>query len=182
MKKYSTSKITSQIERVRIESEHRLYLLYRSPDGKLALANRILEGLIINCLTPGQIHCGHNLFSLPFLPISIIITSTNMSDDSTSAASTYRDFLFEDLAKIKNELNMSDGKRKGPRGGVTDPFPSRLHEMLEDTFADGQEHIISWQVHGRCFIIKDQAVFAREMLPTFFKQSVFSSFKRQMNL
>lgn len=119
----------------------------------------------------------------PFVhQIIIIFTTTNMSVDSASAASTYRDFLFEDLAKIKNELNMSDGKRKGPRGGVTDPFPSRLHEMLEDTFADGQDHIISWQVHGRCFIIKDYDVFARELLPKFFRQTKFSSFKRQMNL
>jgi hypothetical protein len=104
-----------------------------------------------------------------------------MSIDSTSA-STYRDFLFEDLAKIKKELNMTDGKRKGPRGGVTDPFPSRLHEMLEDTLFDGQEHIISWQVHGRCFKIHDFDVFARELLPKFFRQTKFSSFKRQMNL
>lgn len=105
-----------------------------------------------------------------------------MSVDSVSAASTYRDFLFEDLAKIKNELSMTDGKRKGPRGGVTDPFPARLHEMLEDTLSEGQDHIISWQVHGRCFKIHDFDVFARELLPRYFRQTKFSSFKRQMNL
>lgn len=105
-----------------------------------------------------------------------------MSVDSAAAASTYRDFLFEDLAKIKNELNMTDGKRKGPRGGVTDPFPSKLYEMLEETLSEGLDHIITWQVHGRCFKINDFDVFARDLLPRYFRQTKFSSFKRQMNL
>lgn len=103
-------------------------------------------------------------------------------DLAVAPASTFRDFLFEDLAKMKNEFKMADGKRKGPRGGVTDSFPAKLYEMLHEALSDGMDRIISWQVHGRCFKIHDLDVFVRELLPNYFRQTKFSSFKRQMNL
>lgn len=30
------------------------------------------------------------------------------------------------------------------------PFPAKLHFMLDDMEKDGQAHIISWAPHGRC--------------------------------
>jgi hypothetical protein len=35
-------------------------------------------------------------------------------------------------------------KRKGPRGGVTVPFPTKLHLMLSRVEEEGLEHIVSW--------------------------------------
>ena len=35
-------------------------------------------------------------------------------------------------------------KRKGPRGGVTVPFPARLHSMISKVEEDGLSHIVSW--------------------------------------
>lgn len=94
----------------------------------------------------------------------------------------YRDFLFEDLTKVKNEIKIADGNRKGPRGGVVSPFPSKLYGLIEDAQSDGLCHIISWQVHGRCFKIHNFDFFAAYLLPRYFRQTKFSSFKRQMNL
>lgn len=45
-------------------------------------------------------------------------------------------------------------------------FPSKLHRMLVDI--DGRENeqkIVSWQPHGRCFLIKNQALFEQEIMP-----------------
>ena len=35
-------------------------------------------------------------------------------------------------------------KRKGPRGGVTVPFPTKLHVMLSKVEDDGLSQIVSW--------------------------------------
>lgn len=67
------------------------------------------------------------------------------------------------------------------RGGVTTPFPFKLHEMLEAVAEEGLEHIVSWQPHGRCFLVHDPKAFV-DLLPRFFKLSKLASFQRQLNL
>ncbi len=105
---------------------------------------------------------------------------TNMPADTTTST-IYRDFLCKDILQVKSEIKIADGHRRGPRGGVTEPFPSKLYALLEDSHSKGMSHIISWQVHGRSFTIHDLDMFARELLPIYFRQKM-SSFKRQMNL
>ncbi len=60
-------------------------------------------------------------------------------------------------------------------------FVNRLFDMLENTDADGISDIISWQPHGRCFIMRDQSKL-QDILPNFFKQTKTSSFLRQLNI
>jgi len=67
------------------------------------------------------------------------------------------------------------------RGGVTTPFPLKLHEMLDGVVAEGLEHIVSWQPHGRCFVVHKPQEFV-ELLPKYFKLSKIASFQRQLNL
>lgn len=59
------------------------------------------------------------------------------------------------------------------------PFPIRLYEMLT-TLGDDCD-IISWQPHGRCFVVHKPVEFTR-LLPQFFKLSKIASFQRQLNL
>jgi len=68
------------------------------------------------------------------------------------------------------------------RGGVTVPFPCKLHEMLVQVQEEGLEHIVSWQPHGRCFVVHDSKGFVEIVLPKYFKQSKLASFQRQLNL
>ena len=44
-------------------------------------------------------------------------------------------------------------------------FPVKLHYMLSDMEADGLDHIVSWQPHGRCFIVHKPNNFAEKILP-----------------
>ena len=67
------------------------------------------------------------------------------------------------------------------RGGVTTPFPLKLHEMLDQVVAEGMEHIVSWQPHGRCFVVHKPKEFVA-LLPQYFKLSKLASFQRQLNL
>jgi hypothetical protein len=53
--------------------------------------------------------------------------------------------------------------------------------MLETVAAAGNEHIVSWQPHGRCFVVHKPKEFV-ELLPSYFKLSKLASFQRQLNL
>jgi len=68
------------------------------------------------------------------------------------------------------------------RGGVTTPFPIKLHDMLDQIERDGYGDVISWQPHGRCFVVHKPREFVDHVMPTYFKQSKFPSFQRQLNL
>lgn len=68
------------------------------------------------------------------------------------------------------------------RGGVTTPFPIKLHQMLDDIERDGYGDVVSWQPHGRCFVVHKPKTFVNHIMPTYFKQSKFPSFQRQLNL
>lgn len=50
-------------------------------------------------------------------------------------------------------------------GGVSQPFPEKLHEML-DTETEGEaQSIVSWLPHGRAFIVRKPKVFTKEIMP-----------------
>jgi hypothetical protein len=74
-----------------------------------------------------------------------------------------------------------DGTRR-MRGGVIEPFPEKLHRMLVEVEAAGRSDVISFVANGRAFAIHQPENFFKEIVPHYFKQSRFSSFKRQLNL
>lgn len=90
---------------------------------------------------------------------------------------------FNSIQKYQEAKNVSIGTskkaRKGPRGGVATPFPIKLYQLLESN-----EHsaIISWQPHGRCFIMHKPKEFLEQVMPRYFRQSKITSFQRQLNL
>jgi len=67
-------------------------------------------------------------------------------------------------------------------GGVADPFPTILHKLLSEADRMGFSHIISWQPHGRCFMIHNPREFVHEVVSRYFKLSKLSSFQRQLSL
>ena len=52
--------------------------------------------------------------------------------------------------------------------------------MLEDVSKLGQEHIVSWQPHGRAFRVHKPNDFLSFILPRYFKQTQYKSFQRQL--
>lgn len=43
-------------------------------------------------------------------------------------------------------------------------FPSKLHAMLSDLEIQGLSHIVSWQPHGRCFLVHRPDDFVKDVL------------------
>jgi hypothetical protein len=68
------------------------------------------------------------------------------------------------------------------KGGVTVPFPFKLHCLLDTIEQDGYEHIVSWQPHGRAFAVHKPDLFVSIIMPKYFKQTKLTSFQRQLNL
>jgi hypothetical protein len=67
------------------------------------------------------------------------------------------------------------------RGGVTIPFPMKLHAMLDGVLREGLEEWCSWQPHGRAFVVHKPKEFVT-LLPKYFKLTKLASFQRQLNL
>jgi hypothetical protein len=44
-------------------------------------------------------------------------------------------------------------------------FPVKLHYMLNELEKDGMNDIVSWQPHGRCFLVHKQQQFVEKVLP-----------------
>lgn len=77
-------------------------------------------------------------------------------------------------------VNNKEYKRN--MGGVSLPFPWKLHLMLDGVDRDGLSHIVSWRPHGRCFLVHDPKKFVTCIMSNYFKQSKLTSFQRQLNL
>lgn len=58
------------------------------------------------------------------------------------------------------------------------PFLLKTYMLVEDPASD---EVISWNADGTAFVVWQPAEFARDLLPTLFKHSNFSSFVRQLN-
>ncbi|XP_062117749.1 heat stress transcription factor B-3 [Humulus lupulus] len=58
------------------------------------------------------------------------------------------------------------------------PFLLKTYMLVENPATD---EVISWNAQGTAFVVWQPAEFARDLLPTLFKHSNFSSFVRQLN-
>lgn len=61
---------------------------------------------------------------------------------------------------------------------VPTPFLTKTYQLVEDPAIND---VISWNDDGSTFIVWNTTVFARDLLPRYFKHNNFSSFVRQLN-
>jgi hypothetical protein len=61
-------------------------------------------------------------------------------------------------------------------------FPFQVHKMLEETAAEGHEHIVSWLPNGMGFRIHRREEFSKRILPRYFSTTKIRSFLRQLNI
>mmetsp|Transcript_2352 Transcript_2352/g.4387 ORF Transcript_2352/g.4387 Transcript_2352/m.4387 type:complete len:429 (-) Transcript_2352:885-2171(-) len=61
-------------------------------------------------------------------------------------------------------------------------FPLKLHKMLEHAERDGIQHIVSWVNNGTGFKVHNSKLFTEQVMPMYFDQTKYESFRRQLNL
>jgi len=116
---------------------------------------------------------------------SVVTPGSALDSESTLAA--LGNSMRKKSSPYIDTSNMADPPeyelaRRRTRGGVTEPFPEKLHRMLLEIEKDGYAHIISFFPHGRAFGIHDTDKFEEKIMPKYYKQSRLSSFQRQLNL
>ena len=91
----------------------------------------------------------------------------------TTSPNLYRDFS-------KTPHNNTSTSNKKCKGGVKLPFPQKLYSLLS---LNPDPSIISWQPHGRSFVVHEPEKFIEKIMPAHFKtQTKMTSFLRQLNL
>jgi hypothetical protein len=61
-------------------------------------------------------------------------------------------------------------------------FPMKVYRMLKDLEEQGRTDIASFYSHGRAFGVHDVDGFVAEIMPKYFNQTQWSSFRRQLRL
>ena len=91
----------------------------------------------------------------------VIDRKMSKSDGASDEGTGYRDY-----ANV-TETALPDSSESGDSSKKDQNFPVRLHYMLSEMEKDGQQRIVCWQPHGRCFIVNDQETFVKEVLPMY---------------
>ncbi|KAL6123258.1 hypothetical protein ACLB2K_075780 [Fragaria x ananassa] len=71
----------------------------------------------------------------------------------------------------------TSGESTQQRGSPT-PFLSKTYQLVDDPAIDD---VISWSGDGSSFVVKNPTLFARDLLPKYFKHNNFCSFVRRLN-
>lgn len=69
--------------------------------------------------------------------------------------------VYHDFSQVPDVLDYTRKKT----GGVTQPFPEKLHEMLNDVEGSIDCDIVSWLSHGRAFIVHKPREFTEKIMP-----------------
>lgn len=114
----------------------------------------------------------------------LLFSNMNMHCDNSSAMGRNSQNLYFKEPAIASSFSRQT-TQKPPnrrRGGITVTFPQKLHAMLCEIERDGQmSSIVSWHPEGKSFLIHNTTGFVAKILPTYFRQSKFQSFQRQLN-
>ena len=89
---------------------------------------------------------------------------------------------YRDLSKMTDEEAARNCSYANMRGRTQEPFPVKLHSIIERSEQGEFSTIISWAPHGRAFKIHNEVLFVEKVLPLYFFQSKMSSFVRQLRM
>lgn len=103
-------------------------------------------------------------------------------ESASSSASTSNHGRMSSCHESASSLDSNDRGRSIAKGGVTTPFPWKLHIMLDAMDKAGDKSIVCWQPHGRAFMVHKPKEFVQDVMSHFFNQTKYASFQRQLNL
>jgi hypothetical protein len=83
-----------------------------------------------------------------------------MKQDPKAMLQNYHDYA-NDVEKVAESAEEQHAQSN--RGEHN--FPVKLHYMLSELETDGMDDIVSWQPHGRCFLVHKQQQFVEQVLP-----------------
>jgi hypothetical protein len=79
-----------------------------------------------------------------------------------------------------NDLEQQKAVLKRNLNHIKLPFPWKVQEMLANVEKEGSSHIVAWMPHGKSFRVHSQEDFVKSIMPSYFNQTKFTSFTRQL--
>lgn len=83
-------------------------------------------------------------YQRPQQPRRVKSIALTADDERHKVVHNYHDLSQVSFSEIIIDVHGAGEKSKGPRGGVTVPFPTKLHVMLSKVEENDLSHIISW--------------------------------------
>jgi hypothetical protein len=108
----------------------------------------------------------------------VVTSGCPIQDVTAEPASILMEPSADKLFRLLNE----DDERSEDLQKSDGFFPAKLHRMLEDAEKDGLERIVSWVQCGTAFQVHDTDEFVIRIMPLYFDQTKYESFRRQLNL
>jgi hypothetical protein len=116
--------------------------------------------------------------------------SSGMDDESESSvqcvnADVEEAFLLlsgEDDHHIENNENNDDNDYDDKLSTEQTSFPWKIHLMLEYAEKENYQHIVSWVKDGSAFKVHNSHEFVEKIMPKYFDQTKYESFRRQINI
>lgn len=94
---------------------------------------------------------------------------TAKMNDRHFVVHNYHDHSNDPIDTATSDEDHCDHSSEDPshhrKGGVATAFPLKLHAVLDQVEADGLAHVISWQPHGRSFVIHQPKEFVDLVMP-----------------
>uniref|UniRef100_A0A7S1UVD3 HSF-type DNA-binding domain-containing protein n=1 Tax=Grammatophora oceanica TaxID=210454 RepID=A0A7S1UVD3_9STRA len=90
--------------------------------------------------------------------------------------------LQEQEGRRYQQLPAGGASSTGNRKPHQESFPEKLHRILDDAAAEGNEHIISFFDDGKVFAVHNVKKFVEQIMPRYLSTVRYSSFQRQLNL
>jgi len=113
---------------------------------------------------------------------NIVPSSAVMKEKKKKPVQSKKNVQYRDLSKMTDEEAARNCKYANMRGRSQEPFPVKLHSIIERSEQGEFSTIISWAPHGRAFKIHNEVLFVEKVLPLYFFQSKMSSFTRQLRM
>ena len=98
-----------------------------------------------------------------------VVPAARKGDEGDAATDRESDTLEYQKAVLKRNLNH-----------IKLPFPWKVQEMLANVEKEGKNDIVSWLPHGKSFRVNKEQEFVASIMPSYFNQSKFTSFTRQL--
>ena len=182
--------------------EQLLHLLETLPPSTLATAASMLSGAAAasggNIAPPATIAAPPVLNILPAPPAPVAPASEPPPNNAAPAAVVERTVAAGPLSKPSGHyqyLCRETNSKASTASALLETFdqknphvfPWKLYKMLEDASnpTDGGEsfsYIVSWTDSGRSFKVHNATQFVEKVMPRYFDQSKYESFRRQLNL
>jgi hypothetical protein len=142
------------------------------------------EELYVVPTTPSSMHYGSFQKPLENTPKKKSKRRRKPQKPGKTAKQNDRHFVVHNYHDHANDSEDHEADPTGERrrGGVSVPFPQKMHSVLDEVERDGLSNVIAWQPHGRCFVIHKPKEFTDHVMPHCFRQTKLTSFQRQLNI